>query len=319
MECNNVEISIKGRLVRVPSVVVGKRTVVVSGGWLKIASIKDEAWLDGEAVDSPEDYVKKLKEERLNADLFTFAQKVPDIQPKHAYHMEWDNVAAIPLTDYSHWWEQRVPQETRKNVRRAAKRGVVIREVPFDDQLVAGIVAINNESPLRQGRPFWHYGKSFDVVKSNYSTLLDRSEFIGAYYENQLIGFIKMIYMSEIASIMQVFCMNKHSDKRTANLLIARAVEICSAKGLKFLLYGKYIYGNNANSPLTEFKRRNGFEQILIPRYYVPLTAIGRVAIQLKLQLGFKRLLPQAFQDLAFKIRSKWYETALFRETEVSG
>lgn len=315
MESDSAQISIKGRLVKVPSLRIGGRTIIVSGRWLRIARVRDEDWLEGEVVDCPEEYIRKIKQEGLSADIFSFGQKVPNVQPKYCYPLEWDNVAAIPTIDYENWWEQRIPQETRKNVRRARKRGVVISEVQFSDQLMHGILEINNETPVRQGRPFWHYQKSFDVVRKDYATLLDRCEFIGAYYEDQLIGFIKLIYMGEIAGILQVLCMNKHSDKRLANLLIARAVEICCTKGCKFLVYGKYIYGSNANSPLTEFKRRNGFEQILLPRYYVPLTAKGRVAVQLKLQLGLKRLLPQIVQDIALDLRSRWYEATLLGKT----
>lgn len=318
MESDSAEISIKGRLVKVPSLRIGERTVIVSGGWLKTARVRDEDWLEGEAVDSPEEYIQKIKREGLNADIFSFGQKVPNVQPKYCYPMEWDNIAAIPTVDYTLWWEQRLPQETRKNVRRARKRGVLIREVQFSDELMRGIIEINNETPVRQGRPFWHYRKNFDVVRKDYATLLDRSEFIGAYYEDQLIGFIKMVYMGDIAGILQVLCMNKHSDKRLANLLIARAVEICCAKGCKFLVYGKYIYGSNANSPLTEFKRRNGFEQVLLPRYYVPLSIKGGVAVQLKLQLGFKRLLPQSVQDIALDLRARWYEATLSRKAHGS-
>ena len=39
-------------------------------------------------------------------------------------------------------------------MRRAEKRGVVVREVPFDDDLVRGIVEIYDETPIRQGGPY---------------------------------------------------------------------------------------------------------------------------------------------------------------------
>ena len=307
MEAKPVEISVRGRAIKVPSVHMGGKTIVVSGRWLRMAAVRDEDWLAGDVVDDPEACVQKLKQHKLNADIFTFAQKLPNTNPRYGYPMEWDNVAAIPTTDYSNWWE-RLPQVVRKNVRRAGKRGLVVREVQFNDQLLQDIIQINNETPIRQGRPFWHYGKSFDVVKKDYATLLGRSEFIGAYYENRLVGFVKMVYMGEIAGILQILCMNKHYDKRPANALIARAVEICSTKGLKYLMYGKYIYGKNSESPLTEFKRRNGFEQVFLPRYYIPLTGKGKMAIQLGLHLGMKQLLPKAILNFAIKLRSKWYE-----------
>ena len=316
MESNHAEISVKGRAIKVPSVQVGGRTIVVSGRWVSIAAVRDEDWLEGDVVDDPEECIEQLKQENLNADIFTFVQKLPNTKPKYSYPMEWDNVAAIPTKDYSYWWEHRIPQVTRKNVRRAGKRGVVVREVQFSDKLLQSIVEINNETPVRQGRPFWHYGKSFEVVKKDYATFLDCSEFIAAYHENNLIGFIKMVYMGDIAGILQILCMNRHYDKRPANALIARAVEICSAKGIQHLIYGKYTYGKNTRSPLTEFKRRNGFEQVLLPRYYIPLTTKGKFAIQFGLHRELKQLLPETVLDFARRLRSRWYEKSLLEHDE---
>ena len=44
----------------------------------------------------------------LDADIFTFAQKLPNTVPKHSHYMEWDNLAVIPITTYSDWWDKRV-------------------------------------------------------------------------------------------------------------------------------------------------------------------------------------------------------------------
>ena len=53
-------------------------------------------------------------------------------------------------------------------------------------------------------------------------------------------------------------------------------------------MYCNYVY-NDPKSSLTEFKRRNGFEQVLVPRYYIPLTLKGKIA----LSLGFHTRLVQ--------------------------
>lgn len=308
MEANTIEISVKGRPVSVPAVQVNGRTIFASGGWLKVASVRDEAWLAGEAVQDPESALDRIKKAELSADIFTFAQKLPDPKPRYDYPYIWDNIASIDTSDFKDWWENRLPQETRKNVRRSVKRGVAVREVEFNDEFVKKIVEINNEAPIRQGRPFWHFGKSFEVVKRDYSTLLDRSVYIGAFHGDSLIGFIKMVYMGEIAGILQIVCMNKHQDKRPANALITRAVEICSEKKMKYLVYGKYVYGNNTKSPLTEFKRRNGFAQTLVPRYYIPLSLKGRMAMALGLHLSFKRLIPEKLYFFLGNLRARWYQ-----------
>ena len=63
----------------------------------------------------------------LDADIFTFAQKLPDTVPKHGYHLEWDNLAVIPITTYSHWWDKRVESSVRRAVRKATKSGVIVK------------------------------------------------------------------------------------------------------------------------------------------------------------------------------------------------
>ncbi len=306
MQTETTEISIKGCTYRVPSLQIGERQIIVTKGWTSIASVKDEPWLEGEAVDNPEEFIKSIRQCDLKADIFTFAQKIPNTVPKYTYPMEWDNVAALPANDFTHWWES-LPKETRKNVRRAQKRGVVVREIPFCAELIKGIMNINDELPIRQGKPFWHYGKSYDIVNKDYATFLDRSVYIGAYYENILIGFIKMVYMGNIAGILQLLCMHRHYDKRPANALIAKAVEICSSKGLLFLVYGKYTYGKIKSSQLTIFKHRNGFEPVNIPRYSVPLSARGWLSIKTGLHRGWKSFLPGFVQEFAVRSRMKWY------------
>ena len=109
---------------------------------------------------------------------------------------------------------------------------MAVKTVELDDALIQGITEIYNETPVRQGKPFPHYGKDFSTVKSETSTLLDRSEFIGAYHGNELIGFIKLVYLGNIASILNIVSKNAHYDKRPTNALIAKAVEICSQKGI---------------------------------------------------------------------------------------
>jgi hypothetical protein len=305
MNSEFADISVKGKVVRVPAISLDGRTAVISGRWLKIATIKGETWTAGSGVDDPERIIAKLKQGRSGADIFSFSQKLPHVRLDYPYHAEWDNVAAIPITTFVDWWENRLSQVTRKNVRRAAKRGTLVKTAEFNDEFVNGIVRINNETPFRDGRAFWHFGKDFETVKRDYSAYLERSVFFGAYFEDDLIGFLRIIDLGEIASIMQLLCKNTHYDKRPANSLLAKAVEFCADRGFRYLVYGKYIYGDNAGSPLTEFKRRNGFEQFAVPTYFVPLTFKGRIAIKLHVHMGMKRLLPKPMTRLAREFRRK--------------
>jgi hypothetical protein len=303
------EIRVKGKATQVPSICIDDKRVIALGKWLKIASVHDEDWLEGEAVEEPELFLGEIKREALKADVFTFAQKIPETKPRYDYPMEWDNAAVIPITTFPEWWEKRLPQVTRKNVRRSAKRGVSVRTVSFDDELVRGICRIYSETPIKQGIPFAHHGKDFETVKKEVSTILERSEFIGAYFEDDLIGFIKLIYLGRVASILHIVSMDQHYDRKPANALITKAMEICAQKKMSHLVYGKYTYGNKTNSALTEFKHRTGFEPMLFPRYYVPLTVKGEMAVLLGLHRGLIGILPTGVIALLLKLRVRFYKT----------
>jgi hypothetical protein len=307
MTISPTEIAVKGRVVRVPSAQICGRTVITSGKWLKLAAIQDEELVEGEAVTDPEVFVSQLKENGPNADIFTFAQKLPETTPRYNFRSEWDNLAIIPITTYSEWWEKRVESSVRRAVKKAAKTGIVAKVAEFDDEFVRGIVGINNETPIRQGREFWHFQKSFDDVKRENSTYPGRNTFLGAYYEGELIGFLRIIYADKLASTVQLLTMMKHYDKRPANALISKAVEVCEQKGMSYLMYCNYVY-NDPKSSLTEFKRRNGFEQVLIPRYYIPLTSKGKIALRLGLHRGLVKRIPKPVVGQLLRLRSYWYE-----------
>ncbi len=289
--------------------IVSGLKIAVQGGFLKTASIYDEVWTEGQVVQNPADLLDRLKACANRADIFTFAQKIPDTQPRYPYYFEWDNVAAIPLSTFKEWWENLATQVTRKNVRRSAKRGVVVRRVELSDSLIKGITEIYNETPVRQGKRFPHFGKDFQRIKVETSTLMDRSEFIGAYFGEDLIGFIKLVFMGPIASILHIVSKNAHYDKRPTNALIAKAVEVSLERGASYLVYGNYYYGNKTESPLAEFKRRNGFVKMDFPRYYVPLTHKGGLAVKLRLHKGILGLLPPSIISILWKIRAAFYRS----------
>lgn len=301
----DIEIRVKGKPVSVPSVQIDGRRVITTGTWLKIAAVQDEDLVEGEVVADPQSFIPHLKETGLKADIFTFAQKLPATAPKHKYHIEWENFAVIPITTFSDW-EKRVESSVRRAIRKAAKTGVVVKLADFDDSFVQGIVGINNETPIRQGKPFWHFQKSLDAVKRENSTYAERNDFLGAYYQDELIGFIRLTYTDRVGNIVQLLSMMKHYDKRPANALIAKAVELCGQKGISYLLYYNYIY-NDPKSSLTEFKRRNGFEQVVLPRYYIPLTPKGKIALSLGLHRSLAQRIPKPLLTKLLKMRSLWY------------
>jgi hypothetical protein len=274
-------------------------------GLVTLAVIQGEEWSEGEPVADPEALVQSLRQAPL-ADIFSFARPLPACEPSYPFHFEWDNVAVVKLSEFSQWWDS-LPQETRKNVRRSQRRGVSVRRVDFDDKLVCGITKIYNETPIRQGRKFLHYGKSFDQAKLANATYLGRSNFIGAFFNNELIGFIKFVMVNNVARIMQILSMEAHADKRPTNALLAKAIGVCCENGATHFIYGKYVYGRKQASPVTEFKRRNGFEQLDFPRYYVPLTGLGAFAIRCGLHRGLAHFLPENVTKVFLTARAAIY------------
>lgn len=278
---------------------------MVRGRWPRTAHLRDEEWIEGDPVPNPELFIDSTKELKI-ADVLTFAAPLSDPNLVLDYPFVSENAAVADTRDFTKWWES-VPQETRKNVRRSEKRGLVTRIAHFDDALVAGISAIYNELPIRQGRRFWHYGKPLETVKRENQTYADRSIFIGAYHQDELVGFIKIVTVGSIGRIMQIISLDRHEDKRPTNALIAKAMEVCHARGLHYFVYGRYVYGNKESSPMTEFKRRNGFVRLDFPRYYVPLTLRGTAAINGGFHLGLLNILPEAFLTSLLDLRRRFY------------
>lgn len=291
---------------------------MVTGRWLKVAQIKSEDYVLGEPVGDVAAMVREVKASGLSADVFSFSRRFTDPQPRYPYPLLWDNVAAIPLIGYEHWWECLVSNDLRRDVKRAEKCGVEIRVVPFDDDLVRGIKEVYDETPIRQGGRFWHYGKPLEVVKRENATYLDRAVFIGAFVGAELIGFVKIVFVDDLARLLQIVSKNSHVDKRPSNGLIAKAVEIAAARGCTYLTYGKYTYGVKRNSTLAQFKHRNGFKEILYPKYFVPLTTWGRMALMARLHLGLARLLPERLVYLLLDLRSRYTEWGWKRDGTVA-
>jgi hypothetical protein len=261
-------------------------------------------------VDDPASIVDGLRKSGKRIDLFTFIQNPSETQPKYDYPMEWDNLAVLPVSSFDEWWTKQIGFKARNKAKQAQKKGVTIREVAFDDDLVRGIWEIYNETPVRQGRAFPHFGKSIETVRSMSATYLDSSVFIGAFFEDQLIGFIKLTMDDDRiqAGMMHIVSMIRHRDKAPTNALVAQAVRSCADRGVRHLVYSNFAYGKKERSSLSEFKERNGFQRVNLPRYYVPLTSIGWAAFRLGLHHKFIDRLPEPLVAKARDLRHSWYK-----------
>jgi hypothetical protein len=285
---------------------VGQREIRVQGRLIRIARIKGEKYM---FLDDPEPVIEGLRNCGSRIDLFTFIQRLPETLPKHAYPMEMDNFAALRVTTFDHWWMKQINCKTRNMARQVEKKGVVVREVPFDETLVKGIQEVYSESRVRQGQPNSHYGKDFETVYREEATFLDSSIFIGAYLGDQLIGFIKLVHdeTRTQAGLMNVVSMVRHRDKSPTNALIAQAVRSCAERGISYLVYSNFAYGKKQRSSLSDFKEHNGFQRIDVPRYYVPLTRAGRIAFGLGVHRGLADHLPEPMVAKLRELRAAWY------------
>jgi hypothetical protein len=130
---------------------------------------------------------------------------------------------------------------------------------------------------------------------------------VGAFLGDELIGYLKVVWVDQMARLMHITSKIVHQDKRPTNALIAKAVELCEAKRCSHLIYGKYRYAQGPDSSLTAFKHKNGFEELLVPKYYVPLTTKGRVALRLRLHHGVEGLVPSSIRRSLLRIRASIY------------
>ncbi len=310
----SVKVRIKGRWIVVPVMELNGDKLLAKGKWLRIARVRGEEMRENE-LENPELYLAAIKSDPnqiLNADIFSFTQKLPATQPKYPYPTEWESVAAIPLASYKQWWEG-LPQESRKNVRRSLKRGVVIKVKEFDDDLIEGLRAINDDTPTRQGMKNAYYGLTQKETRERYEEFVGRCDFICAYSGDEMIGFLHLVYRRDVAAILNLTTKPSHFDKRPANALMAKAVEICEARGITHISYGLYNYGNTRESSLREFKIRNGFVEILVPRYFVPITLWGRICMKAKFHRGLIGNLPTSVISAGLRGRELWYNLKVFK------
>ncbi len=282
------------------------------GAFVRTARLEGEKFM---FIDDPEPILEKLRRSRPRVDLFTFMQKAAETTPKYSYPMEWDNLAALPISTFDHWWKDQVDAKTRNMVRKAEKKGVETREVEFSEDLVRGIWSIYNETPVRQGKPFPHFGKDIEAVRWDVARQLDRSRFLGAYLGDRLIGFIKLVWNLDRcqAGLACIVSLIEHRDKAPTNALLAHAVRYCAAQQIPYLTYANFAYGLRQRDSLSDFKENNGFQRVDLPRYYVPLTAIGWAALQLGLHKKPLDRIPEPLIRRFREIRSSWHNRKLRR------
>jgi hypothetical protein len=292
-----------GKVVSLNCAKINGQTYSVTRGLVRVMSLEDDWYED---VNDPASVLAALNKSNIRADIFTFWQRLPDTEPKYSHTMELDSIAALPIKSYSFWWEKQIERRARNKVRKAQKKGVAVRMASFDDTFVRGMSSIFNETPIRQGRRFLHYGKDFGTIKHEFSRFLFREEIFGAYLGEELVGFIMLANAGKYALLGQIISKIAHRDLAPTNALLAKAVKRCAEKGLPYLVYAYWL-----DDSLGDFKRSNGFQKFDLPRYFVPITSKGKLALKLGLHRGWKEAVPRQLRKPLKKLRRGWYNFAL--------
>jgi hypothetical protein len=287
----------------------------VDGRLIRIARLAGDGF---QFPDNPSRLVEYLSVCGKRLDLFTFTQRPFERQLELPYLAETENWAILPVSTFDHWWHDQINNKTRNMVRHAERKGVMVRTTPFDDDLVRGIWTIYNECPVRQGRPFSHYGRTMEDVRRISATFPQDSLFIGAFLDGGLIGFAKLVFddRNTQAGLMHIVSMVQHRDKAPTNALIAHAVSLCAERGTPSLVYARLSYGNKKQDSVAAFKERNGFRSVGVIRCYVPLTPAGRVAFRLGLHRNPIDQLPEALTSWLRQARAVWYRAVVARSLE---
>jgi hypothetical protein len=278
----------------------------IDGQLIRIARLEREKY---EVLTEPESVLEGLRNSNVRTDLFTFTQALPETRPMYTYPMEWDNLAVLPVSTFEEWHKHQIRFAPRGRIRQAEKKGVSVREMPFDDSLVRGIWEVYNESPICQGKRSRHYGSSLQTICEKEATFPGKSVFVGAFLGEEMIGFLRMVVddLRKEARLIEFMSMVRHRDKCTSNALIAQGVRSCAERGVRFLIYEKFAYGKKPADGLTQFKEVNGFECVDIPRYYVPLTYLGSLAFRVGLHHNIAEHLPASVAARLRQARSAWY------------
>jgi hypothetical protein len=291
---------IKGRPAEVQCVEILGQTFTISPGVATVMRLEDDWYND---VRDPEAVIEHLRgNSDVRPDIFTFWHRLSRDERDYPFYRETEPLAVLRIATFDEWWKSQIGKNTRNMVRKSEKSGIAVRECSYDDEFVTGMTAIFNEAPVRQGRPFWHYGKDVATVREQFSRHIDRERLIGAFLDGQMVGFAMLGNAGTFCDVGQIIAMMAHRDKAIPNALIAKAVQLCEQERWPSLVYAYWT-----EDSLASFKRHSGFEEVRVPRYFVPLTARGRLALRTGAHHGLKALIPPTVKSRLKQWRSTWY------------
>ncbi len=239
--------------------------------------------------------------EKKGVDLFVFAQRgFLRSERSYPFHRENEVIALLKIDTYDDWWKSKIDKKVRERIRGAERKGVDLRLVMADETFFESARNIYNETPIRQGLRYSGYGISLTAVKKKFENL-ERSEILGAYFEGKLIGFIWVVYGDRVASIESFVSLIEHRNKAPNNLLMAETIRKCSEKDYHFLWYAHMGYLEGLDS----FRKHHGFVGSSNPKYFVPLSTKGMLAIKLGVHKGLEYALSPRMVKTVMPIYSR--------------
>lgn len=216
---------------------------------------------------------------RKEVDLFAFVHRTflheSPTSVVYPFHCEFENLAILKVASYDDWWRNTLKKKERQSVNKAEKSGVRVKEAEINDDFLRSLQQIHNETQFREGRRYTHYGLSLQTLRARFH---DIDDVLGAYFDGKLIAELGIAYGDRAAMFRTFTSSLVHRDKCPNNALVAEVVRKCAERNIHFLVYGNH-YGYIPS--LDRFKEHQGFRKFSIPRYYVPLTMSGKLAVKL--------------------------------------
>ena len=232
-------------------------------------------------------------------DLFSYVQRAfVNNNAEYPFHKNFENIAVMKIDSFENWWTKTIRKKERQSVKKSEKMGVKIEKVNINTAFLKGVQEIYNETPFREGRRYSGYGLSLAELEKKFEDI-GNSVILGAYIDGQLIGILWIAFGDRTAMFRSFVSLIGHRDKCPNNALIAEAVRQCEKEGISYLVYGNH-YGFLPSLDL--FREHQGFRKCPLPRYFVPLSRAGQLAIKFGLHRRIEYSLPRIVERTFLKL-----------------
>jgi len=201
----------------------------------------------------------------------------------------------VKTNDFSEVWNMRYTKKSRNMVRKAVKKGVIIKEInPFN--YINEILAIHQSSPIRQGRPIDPHYLDPLKVKLYFFYFVKKSFFTktyGAFYDKKLIGYLHVFKHENVMHVGRLMSDTKHFDKAPNDALITEMIkDCCNSLDIDFAQYYYVDFKKNEKrsikSGVDHFKFDHGFRPYKEVVIVIPETFAEKIFIIIeKLMFSF--------------------------------